>query len=61
MTDPRTAAFCCLRERGKPRARWRKWQQGENTMTDPRRCVLLFARTGQAPRALPQLAAGRKQ
>ncbi len=29
MTSP-IAAFMFLRERGRPRARWRKWQQGEN-------------------------------
>ena len=29
MTEPGAALFC-LRERGKPRARCRKWQQGEN-------------------------------
>jgi hypothetical protein len=29
MTEP--AALCCFwRERGKPRARCRKWQQGES-------------------------------
>ena len=30
MTEPRGAALFCSRERGKPRARCRKWQQGEN-------------------------------
>ena len=30
MTDLRRSRLFCLRERGKPRARCRKWQQGEN-------------------------------
>jgi hypothetical protein len=29
MTEPRGAALFLLRERGKPRARCRKWQLGE--------------------------------
>jgi hypothetical protein len=30
MTEPRGAAWVFLRERGKPRVRCRKWQQGES-------------------------------